>query len=40
MPSMRRRRRRMLGVLIVGLLLGALAGIAGLFALAWWSLPK
>jgi hypothetical protein len=27
----------MWGVLIIGLLLGALAGIAGLFALAWWS---
>ena len=34
----RRRRRRMWGVLIMGLLLGALAGIAGLFALAWWSI--
>ena len=37
--SRRRRRRRMLGVLIIGLLLGVLAGIAGVFALAWWSLP-
>ena len=35
----RRRRRRVWGVLIIGLLLGALAGIAGLFALAWWSMP-
>src|SRR5262252_5511748 len=35
----RRRRRRMWGVLIIGLLLGALGGIAGLFALAWWSMP-
>jgi hypothetical protein len=37
--SRRRRRRRMAGVLIVGLLFGALAGIGGLFALAWWSVP-
>ena len=37
--SRRRRRRRMLGVLIVGLLLGVLAGVAGVFAVAWWSLP-
>ena len=37
--SRRRRRRRMAGVLIVGLLLGALAGVGGLFALAWWSVP-
>jgi hypothetical protein len=37
--SRRRRRRRMLGVLIVGLLLGVLAGVAGVFALAWWSVP-
>jgi len=37
--SRRRRRRRMLGVLIIGLLLGAIAGAAGLFALALWSLP-
>jgi hypothetical protein len=33
----KRRRRRIWGVLIIGLLLGALAGIVGLFALAWWS---
>jgi hypothetical protein len=37
--SRRRRRRRMVAVLIVGLLLGVLAGVAGVFALAWWSLP-
>lgn len=37
--SRRRRRRRMLGVLIIGLLLGVLAGVAGVFALAWWSVP-
>jgi hypothetical protein len=37
--SRRRRRRRMAGVLVLGLLLGALAGGAGLFALAWWSVP-
>jgi uncharacterized protein involved in exopolysaccharide biosynthesis len=37
--SRRRRRRRMAAVLIVGLLLGVLAGVAGVFALAWWSLP-
>jgi hypothetical protein len=37
--SRRRRRRRMLGVLIAGLLLGALAGAAGLFAIAWLSAP-
>jgi len=37
--SRRRRRRRMLGVLIIGLLLGVIAGVAGVFALAWWSLP-
>jgi hypothetical protein len=37
--SRRRRRRRMVGVLVLGLLLGALAGGAGLFALAWWSVP-
>ena len=37
--SRRRRRRRMLGVLIVGLLLGVIAGVAGVFALAWWSVP-
>lgn len=35
----RRRRRRTAAVLLVGLVLGALAGIAGLFALAWWSIP-
>jgi hypothetical protein len=29
----------MAGVLVLGLLLGALAGAAGLFALAWWSVP-
>jgi hypothetical protein len=37
--SRRRRRRRLLGVLIIGLLFGVLAGAAGLFALAWLSLP-
>ena len=37
--SRRRRRRRMLGVLIIGLLLGVLAGVVGVFALAWWSIP-
>ena len=35
----KRRRRRIVGVLIIGLLLGVLVGVAGLFALAWWSLP-
>jgi hypothetical protein len=29
----------MAAVLLLGLLLGALAGAAGLFALAWWSAP-
>ena len=37
--SRRRRRRRLIGVLILGLLLGALAGVVGVFALAWWSVP-
>ena len=37
--SRRRRRRRLLGVLILGLLLGVIAGVAGVFALAWWSVP-
>ncbi len=37
--SRRRRRRRMLAKLILGLLLGVVAGIAGVFALAWWSVP-
>jgi hypothetical protein len=37
--SRRRRRRRMLGMLILGLLLGVIAGTVGLFALAWWSVP-
>jgi hypothetical protein len=27
-------------VLLLGLVLGALAGAAGLFALAWWSVPQ
>ena len=35
----KRRRRRIILVLIIGLLLGALVGVAGLFALAWWSAP-
>jgi hypothetical protein len=35
----RRRRTRIAGVLALGLLLGALAGAAGLFAFAWWSVP-
>jgi hypothetical protein len=38
--SRRRRRRRVAVVLLLGLLLGALAGAAGLFALAWWSVPQ
>jgi hypothetical protein len=37
--SHRRRRRRMLAMLTVGLLLGVIAGVAGVLALAWWSLP-
>jgi hypothetical protein len=36
--SRKRRRRRIIFVLIVGLLLGVVAGVAGVFALAWWSL--
>ena len=35
----RRRRMRIAAVLALGLVLGALAGAAGLFALAWWSVP-
>ena len=38
--SRRRRRRRVAAVLLLGLVLGALAGAAGLFALAWWSVPQ
>ena len=37
--SRRRRRRRTIAVLGLGLLLGGLAGVAGVFALAWWSVP-
>ena len=36
--SRKRRRRRIIAVLVFGLLLGALAGAAGVFALAWWSI--
>ena len=37
--SRRRRRRRILFGLIIGLLLGVVVGVAGVFALAWWSIP-
>jgi len=37
--SRRRRRRRLFGMLVLGLLLGIIAGAAGVFALAWWSIP-
>ena len=36
--SRKRRRRRIIAVLVFGLLLGALAGAVGVFALAWWSI--
>ena len=38
--SRRRRRRRMVGMLVLGFLLGALAAGVGLFVVLWLSLPS